>query len=213
MIRLIVADDHQIFVDGVKALISTMDTMQIVAEANNGVELIDCMSKHEVDVVLMDINMPKMDGIEATNTILEKYPDVKILVLSMHDSRQHIEKVLKAGAHGYLLKNTGKEELQIAIEKVMEGESYYSEGVTKRIMESLQSKKRIRSKINSVVITEREQEVLKLLVQELTTNEIAEKLFISHHTVESHRKNLIAKLQVRGTSGLVKYAIQSGLVD
>ena len=213
MIKVIVVDDHQIFIDGVKALIESFEDINIVAEANDGVELIDSLSKNEADIILMDINMPVMDGIEATKLVLEKYPELKVLMLTMHDSKEYIEKLLKVGAHGYILKNTGKEELYEAINTVVNGDNFYSAAVTKSIMESMQKKKSVIKKLHNVQLTSREKDVLELIAQEFTTNEIAEKLFISHHTVESHRKNLISKLQVRGVSGLVKYAIQSGLVD
>lgn len=213
MIKVIVVDDHQIFIDGVKTIIDTMDNISVVAEANNGVDLIDCLSKTEADIILMDVNMPKMDGVEATKTVLEKYPQLKVLMLTMHDSKAYIEKLLKTGASGYILKNTKKEELQTAIETVYEGGNYYSKEVTQQIMDSLQKHKKVKKSLGDVSLTEREKDVLRLIAQEHTTNEIAEKLFISHHTVESHRKNLISKLQVRGVGGLVKYAIQSGLVD
>ncbi|MBL4708220.1 MAG: response regulator transcription factor [Flavobacteriales bacterium] len=213
MIKAIVVDDHQIFVDGVKALINSMKGIEVVGEANNGVDLIDCLSKTEANIILMDVNMPVMDGIEATKAVLEKYPNLKVLMLTMHGSKEYIEKLLKAGAHGYVLKNTGKAELQTAVETIMSGEAFYSAAVTKRIMESMQKKRVVEKRIGNVELTQRETEVIVLIAQEYTTNEIAERLFISHHTVESHRKNLISKLQVRGVSGLVKYAIQSDLVD
>ena len=213
MIKVIIVDDHQIFVDGVKALLQNMEGIEAVGQANDGVDLIDCLSKTKADVILMDVNMPRMDGIEATKKVLVDYPDMKILMLTMHDSREYIGKLLKSGAHGYVLKNTRKEELKIAIETVMNGNSYYSPEVTQRVMESLQGKKRQRNGLGQVVLTDREKDVLKLIAQEFTTKEIGEKLYISHHTVESHRKNLISKLQVRGTTGLVVYAIQSGLVE
>lgn len=213
MIKVVIVDDHQIFVDGVKALINEMENIEVVGEANNGVDLIDCLSRVAPDIVLMDVNMPIMDGIEATKTALEKYPNLKVLMLTMHDTREYIEKLLKAGAHGYILKNTGKTELQTAIETIMNGDTFYSAAVTKRIMESMQKKRVLEKRIGTAELTEREKEVLILIAQEFTTNEIADKLFISHHTVESHRKNLISKLQVRGVSGLVKYAIQSGLAE
>ena len=213
MIKVVVVDDHQIFVDGIKVLINSMEGIEVSGEANNGVDLLDCLSKTQADLVLMDVNMPQMDGIEATKKVVEQYPNLKVLMLTMHDSTAYIEKLLKAGAHGYVLKNTGRAELQTAIETVMRGEAYYSAAVTQRIMEGLQKKKKLSNSLGDVELTDREKEVIILIAQEFTTNEIAEKLFISHHTVESHRKNLISKLQVRGVSGLVKYAIQSGLVD
>lgn len=131
----------------------------------------------------------------------------------MFSSREYIEKLLRVGADGYILKNTGKAELQEAIETLMQGESYFSKEVTERIMEGLQKKKDAKKNQLLVELTEREIDVLKLIAQEFTTTEIAEKLFISHHTVETHRKNLISKLNVRNIAGLVKYAIQNGFIE
>lgn len=212
MIRIAIVDDHQIFVDGVKALLDEMPGVEVVAEGNNGLDLIDLMSKQEVDLVLLDVNMPKMDGIESTAFLAENYSECKILMLTMHDSSSYIQKLLKAGAHGYILKNTGKVELQTAIETLMAGKSYYSEKVTQNIMQGMQKRKKLES-LKLEDLTDREKEVLRLIAMERTSKEIAEELFISPHTVESHRKNLISKLQVRGLSGLVKFAIQSGLVE
>jgi DNA-binding NarL/FixJ family response regulator len=213
MIKIIIADDHQLFIDGIKSLVKTMKNMEIVAEVNNGKELLEVLEKKTCDIVLMDINMPEMDGIEATKLVKTKHPLLKILMLTMFSSRDYIEKLLRAGADGYILKNTGKAELQEAIETLMNGESYFSKEVTERIMEGLQKKKNMEKSTYLVELTEREIDVLKLIVQEFTTAEIAEKLFISTHTVETHRKNLISKLNVRNIAGLVKYAMQNGLVE
>lgn len=213
MIKIIIADDHQLFIDGIKSIIKSIKNLEISAEVKNGKQLLDCLSKHLCDVILMDINMPDMDGIEATKEVKKLYPNIKIIMLTMYSSRDYIEKLLRVGADGYILKNTGKEELQKAIETVHQGESYFSAEVTERIMEGLQKKKSTERNSFTVELTEREIDVLKLIVQELTTSEIAEKLFISTHTVETHRKNLISKLNVRNIAGLVKYAMQNGLVD
>lgn len=213
MIKIIIADDHQMFIDGIKSLLKLDKKMTIVGEANNGQEVLEILLKTKTDIILMDVNMLVMDGIEATKQVRQKYPDVKILMLTMFNTRDYIEKVLRAGAHGYILKNTGKEELHEAIETVMRGESYFSKEVTERIMEGLQKKKVAENNPMMVELTEREKDVLKLIAEELTTQEIADKLFISHHTVETHRKNLISKLNVRNTAGLVKYAVHQGLVD
>lgn len=213
MIKIIIADDHQLFIDGIKSIIKSIKNLEISAEVNNGKQLLEHLSKQGCDVILMDINMPDMDGIEATKEVKKRYPNIKIIMLTMYSSRDYIEKLLRVGADGYILKNTGKEELQKAIETVHQGESYFSAEVTERIMEGLQKKKSAEKNSFMVELTEREIDVLKLIVQELTTSEIAEKLFISTHTVETHRKNLISKLNVRNIAGLVKYAMQNGLVD
>jgi DNA-binding NarL/FixJ family response regulator len=213
MIRIIIADDHQMFIDGIKSLLNTNKQVKVIGEANDGNGLLELMGKNEPDLILMDVNMAGMDGIEATKQVRKNYPAVKVLMLTMFNTRDYIEKVLKAGAQGYILKNTGKEELNHAIEKVMNGESYFSKEVTERIMEGLQGKKASAYDPMMVELTEREKDVLKLIAKELTTQEIADQLFISFNTVETHRKNLISKLNVRNIAGLVKYAVQQGLAD
>jgi two-component system, NarL family, nitrate/nitrite response regulator NarL len=199
MIKILIADDHQMFIDGLKSILKSDKGMSIVGEAHNGLQVIELLQKTEVDLILMDVNMPEMDGINSTKQLLHQYPHIKVLMLTMHNSRDYIEKVMRAGAHGYILKNTGKEELSEAIHSVMQGNSYYSKEVTEKIMEGLQRKKVVETNV--------------LLVQEYTSHEIADKLFISFHTVETHRKNLISKLQVKNIAGLVKYAIQQGIVE
>ncbi len=213
MINIIIADDHQMFIDGIKSLLKTNKNMSIVGEANNGVQLLEVLAQTPADIILMDVNMPEMDGIEATKQVCQKYPNIKVLMLTMFNTRDYIEKLLRAGAHGYILKNTGKEELHEAIETLIRGESYFSKEVTERIMEGLQKKKAAESNPMMVELTEREKDVLKLIAQELTTQEIADKLYISFHTVETHRKNLISKLGVRNIAGLVKYAMMNGFVE
>ena len=213
MIKIIIADDHQLFIDGIKSILKSIRNMEIIGEVNNGNLLLELLEQQQCDVILMDINMPEMNGIDATKLIKSKFPEIRILMLTMYSSRDYIEKLLRVGADGYILKNTGKEELQEAIETVYKGESFFSKEVTERIMEGLQKKKTAEKNAYVVEITEREIDVLKLIVQEFTTTEIAEKLFISTHTVETHRKNLISKLNVRNIAGLVKYAMQHGLVE
>lgn len=211
--KIIIADDHKIFLDGLHALLSTQSAVEVVATAENGQLLLSALEKHPADVVLMDYNMPILDGLECTRQVRERFPKVKILVLSMHSTPGHIQKILKAGAHGYLLKNTGKDELLKAIASVQGGANYYSAEVTNTIMQGLQKKADNAASYQIGALTEREKEVLILIAEEKTTVEIAEELHISKHTVETHRKNLISKLQVRNVTGLVKYAVQQGLVD
>jgi DNA-binding NarL/FixJ family response regulator len=213
MIKIIIADDHQMFIDGIKALLKGHKEMQILAEAKTGREVLQLLEQVPADIVLMDVNMPDMDGIEATKQVKQLHPNVKILMLTMFSTRDYIEKLLRVGADGYILKNTGKSELTLAVETVMNGEPFYSKEVTERIMEGLQKKKNTENNSIIVELTEREKDVLKLIVKELTSNEIADKLCISFHTVETHRKNLISKLQVKNIAGLVKYAILNNLAD
>jgi two-component system nitrate/nitrite response regulator NarL len=210
MIKIAIADDHQMFIDGIKSLLKGNKNMLVSLEATNGEQLLSLLKEQPTEVILMDVNMPVMDGIEATKQVKKLFPEIKVIMLTMFSSKDYIEKLLRAGANGYVLKNTGKEELTTAIEKVMQGESYFSKEVTERIMEGLQGKK-AENNPHMVELTEREKDVLRLIVQELTSHEIADKLFISFHTVETHRKNLISKLQVKNIAGLVKYAVQNGL--
>jgi DNA-binding NarL/FixJ family response regulator len=212
MIRLIIADDHQIFVDGLKALLGEEKNLTIVGEAANGHQVLAILADTPADVVLMDINMPGMDGLETTRIIREKYPEVKVLALSMHDSSQYITDLLQAGAAGYVLKNTGKAELLEAIESIHSGIAYYSPSVTATIMQTVRNAKK-ESASDEIQLSKREIDVIRLIAEEHTTQEIADKLFISQHTVETHRKNLLSKLNVRNTAGLVKYALQKGLVS
>ncbi len=211
--KVLLADDHKIFLDGLQALLEAQSEVEVLATAENGQVLLDKMKQHPAEVVLLDYNMPGMDGLECTRLLRERHPEAKVLVLSMHNTPGHIQKILKAGAHGYLLKNTGKEELLKAIATVKEGGVYYSAEVTETIMQGLQRKEAQATNYQIGSLTEREKEVLILIAEERTSLEIAEELHISKHTVETHRKNLISKLQVRNVSGLVKYAVQQGLVD
>jgi DNA-binding NarL/FixJ family response regulator len=213
MIQILIADDHQMFIDGVKSLLKVQKEYIVVGEANNGLQVLSLLESTPVDLILMDVNMPHMDGIETTKQVRAKYPNIKILMLTMFNTRDYIEKLLRVGAHGYILKNTGKEELSEAINTVINGGSFFSKEVTERIMEGLQKKKAHDTNPMMVELTEREKDVLKLIVQELTSQEIADRLNISFHTVETHRKNLISKLNVRNIAGLVKYAMQQGYAE
>ena len=213
MIKILIADDHQMFIDGIRSLLESSKSMKIIGEAHNGYEVTEFVAKEQVDIVLLDMNMPVMDGMEAMKIVKKKFPLVKIIMLTMFNTRDHIEKLLRAGADGYVLKNTGKEELVLAIETVMRGESFFSKEVTEQIMAGIQKKKTNNKNSMMVELTEREKDVLKLIVKEFTTQEIGEKLFISSNTVETHRKNLISKLNVRNVAGLVKYALQNGLEE
>lgn len=201
------------FIDGIKSLLASNRLFEIVGEAHNGQEVLTQLETIKVDLLLLDMNMPVMDGMVTLRLTKEKHPAIKVIMLTMFSTRDYIEKLLKAGADGYILKNTGKEELTLGIETVMRGQSFFSREVTERIMEGLQGKKTGKNSLGQVELTEREKDVLKLIVKEMTTQEIAEKLFISTNTVETHRKNLISKLNVKNIAGLVKYAIQNGMAE
>jgi DNA-binding NarL/FixJ family response regulator len=202
MIRVILAEDHDILRDGLQSILANDDQIKIVGEASNGKMLIDLMKTVPVDVVLMDINMPVMNGLEATEYITENYKKVKVVALSMMEHSSYLQQMLKAGAKGYILKSTGKNELISAIKKVMDNEIYISQE-----MASKQDEKE-----GKIKLTKRELQVLELLAEGLTNKEIAEKIFLSKRTVETHRKNLIVKTKSKNTSSLIKYAINEGIL-
>ena len=223
MIKILLVDDHKIIRDGIKALIQTEENIEIVGECGDGIEVSVFLEKNDVDVVLMDINMPEMNGIEATSVVSEKFPDVSVLALTMHDEEVYISKVLKAGALGYVLKHVGRSELLKAIQKVANKENYFSDDVAAIMMSKYMKqgstsnnpplKKTSTSMISIDELTKREIEILSLISGEMTYNEIGEKLFISPRTVDTHRRNLLQKLGVKNTAGLVKFAVQNDLVD
>lgn len=206
MINLLIADDHQVVIDGLRSLLSLEADFNVVGEALNGKMVLEALKDQKVDVVLLDINMPVMDGIETAKLMREHYPDVKILILTMYNKPEFIRNILDAGASGYVLKNAGKEELIDAIRKVVRGEGYFSLSVTKTMMESFKSG----SDSNKVELTKRERGVLTLIAEGDKSSEIAEKLFLSTNTVNTHRKNLLSKLNIKNTAGLVRYAIKNG---
>ncbi len=217
MVRLLLVDDHKIIRDGLKALLLGEHGIDIVGECNDGNQVIGFLKKNAVDVILMDINMPVINGIEATQLVTDNFSNIRVIALTMHNEDAYITKILKAGAIGYVMKNTGKQELLTAIRKVVKDGNYFTEDVAK-IMFSKFMKKNMPPKQNNVLITvddltRREVEILQLIAEELTNNQIAERLFISPRTVDTHRRNLLQKLSVRNTAGLVKFAIQNGLVD
>lgn len=212
VITVLIADDHKIFRDGIKALLEKEKDIEVLAEAENGNEVMEKLDVQQVNVILMDIDMAETNGIETTKKIKEKYPGVNILVLSMHGEQNYIVKMLEAGAIGYILKNTGKDEMLTAIKSVSQGDSYFSKEVSARLIEHLN--RPVQSvRTDDIPLTTREVEVLKLIAQEYSNPEIAEKLFISIRTVDTHRRNLLDKLGVKNTAGLVKYALKTGLIE
>jgi len=213
-IKIIIADDHHLFIEGLKAIVKDSDEVALVGEAENGELLMELLKNKPTDVVLMDVNMPKMNGIEATKKIKSEYPTVKILGLTMFDDTQNISEMIKAGASGYLLKTTGKLELINAISKVHGGEKYLSSEVSVKLIERMFNGSNGDSMLlRRAELTPREKEIIKLIAQEMTNTEIAERLNNSPMTIITHRKNLLRKLGVKNTAGLIKYAVQHGMLD
>jgi len=214
MIKVLIADDHKVLIDGIKSMLLQEETIQIVGEAANGEEVLKQMKSLEVDVILLDINMPKKDGIDTCKSVKQQHPKVKVIALTMYNEGSFIQAMLKNGASGYLLKNSGKDEIIKAIQTVYQDDTYFSEDVSKILMTSMiPGTKKVKSTDFLPKLTRREKEILLLIIEELTTQEIANKLFVSLSTVETHRKNLLSKMGVRNTAGLVKVAFQRGMVD
>ena len=212
MIRVYIADDHQVLLDGLKTLLTSFEDIEVVGAGHNGKEAIEFLQSNSVDVILMDINMPEMNGIDACKIISKEHPEVRIIALSMYNKASFIQQMLKSGAAGYILKNTGQEELVEAIRTVMQGEQYLGKTVSRTLMTSMMGKKKD-SQSYIPELTRREKEILELIAQEYTTQEISDELHISLNTVETHRKNLLSKCGVRNSVGLVKVAYERGLLD
>jgi DNA-binding NarL/FixJ family response regulator len=211
-IRILLADDHDIVRDGIRALLGGEPSFHIIGEAENGREALKFCRNNAVDFIIMDINMPELSGIEATEAVKEEFDHIKVLALTMLDEDEHIRKMIEAGASGYILKNSDKEELVDAIQTIHNGDHYFSDGATKSIMLDLVGGKKdhkIKSTPNE--LTPREKEVIVLIAQELTNKEIAEELYISVRTVDAHRRNLMQKTGARNTAGLVRYALKHNL--
>lgn len=212
MIKILITDDHQIVIDGIKLMLEAAPDLQCIAEANSGVEALELLAQKPVDVLLLDINMPDMDGLECCRKVSAKFPEVKILMLSMLREGNLVKKLLNDGASGYLLKNAGKEELIDAIRKVNAGERILGAEVLDIFLNgSTKKKKYMDSPFPK--LSRREKQVLQLIVDECTTAEIAEALFISFGTVETHRRNLLLKLDARNTAGLVRMAMEYDLLN
>lgn len=213
-IRIILADDHQIIREGIKSLLEKEPDMQVVAEAKNGREAVDLAVEHVPDVVVMDIGMPDLNGMEATRHISERVSDVKILALSMHSDRQFAAGILAAGASGYLLKDSAFDELAEAIRAVVRGQCYLSPGITGVVLNDYVE--RISNPGNCLpfaTLTKREREILQLLAEGWPTKRIAEDLHVSIKTVETHRQHIMDKLELRSLADLTKYAIRQGLTS
>ncbi|HEY4799352.1 MAG TPA: response regulator transcription factor [Bacteroidia bacterium] len=209
---LMIVDDHQIIVDGIKMLLHGVKNISVVAEANNGRDALAILETKKVDLILMDIEMPILNGCDTTAIITSKFPNTKIIALTTHDDKSLIDKMLNAGASGYLLKNINREILLEAIEKVISGETYFSSEINIKIsLAPAEMPYQVQNPLLSV-LSGRETEILKHIGSGLTNNEIADKLFLSPKTVETHRTNIMRKLDIHNVVGLVKYAIKSGLV-
>jgi DNA-binding NarL/FixJ family response regulator len=212
MVRILIADDHQLVIDGLLLMLRESEDMQCVGQAANGHAVLALLETTPVDVLLLDINMPEMDGVECCRQVKERYPHIKVLTLSMMRELSLVKTMLKLGASGFLLKNAGKDEVLEAIRKVYEGKQAFSEEVLESLMNSFSNKPAKSTTSPFPTISRREKQILQLIVDEKTTSEIAGDLFISFGTVETHRRNLLLKLNARNTAGLVKSALEYDLL-
>lgn len=211
-INILVADDHQIMRDGILSLLDEEEAVNNIYEASTGREALKkCQEHNEIDVVFLDISMPDMDGIKAAEKIKEAFPGLEIIALSMLKDDESVRKMLKAGASGYVLKSAGKTDLLKALENIRDGKPFYSEEITFQIMKNYIDSRTQTSKNNSTDLTTREIEILQLIVEEHTNQEIAERLYISKRTVDTHRTNLLQKTNSKNTAGLVRYALKNDL--
>lgn len=215
MIKIILADDHRLFRDGIKSIINCDGNIEVVGEFDNGIDLLEAIPRLNPNLIITDISMPEMSGIEATKIISEKYPEIPVLILSMHNNEAFICNSIKAGAKGYLPKDIRREELISAIYAINKGENYFSREINDIILNSYINK--VKNHDNSAdkekSLTKRELEIIKLVGEGLINKEIAAKLFISVRTVDCHKNNIMHKLNIRSSIELIKYAIKHELIE
>ena len=205
-INILIVDDHPMVLEGMKALLSNFEYMNVIGTATNAFETMDKLKNQQVDIVIADINLPEVSGIELTARIKKEYPIIKVLAMSTFKERSYISQMIKNGASGYLVKSASKDEIEAAIQSASEGKLYLSLDINSIDLHSEMAP-------DVPVVSRREKEVLQLIVDGLTNPQIADKLFISLHTVDSHRKNLLAKFNVNNTASLIRVAIKNNLVE
>ena len=213
MIRVLIADDHMIVAESLSILIDTMDGIEVVGTANNGWQVLTFLETNDLDIVLTDLHMPLMNGIETTIRIREKYPNVRVMLLTMSEEASVIKEALVAGVDGYILKSAERKELERAIKTVASGQKFFSDAVVMRLAQipNLNTSNGKDNVAEHISLTPREIEVMRLVIQDLSNSEIAEKIFISISTVETHRRNLMKKLGVNSALGLMRWAMKHGL--
>lgn len=209
--KVVIVDDHTLFRNGLRILLNNMENYHVVAEAANGKQFLDLLTTVTPDLVLMDINMPVMDGIEASEIAHEKFPEMKIITLSMYGEEDYYYKMVNAGVKGFVLKNSDIKEVKTALDIVYEGGSFFSSELLQNLVNSLKSAPK--SMELHTELSEREMEILILICQGLSNQEIADKLFISKRTVDKHRANILEKSESKNTAQLVVYAIKNRLVE
>lgn len=211
-VRLLIVDDHQIVLDSLRMLFDTIENISVLMTFTDSRNVLAYLENHDVDIVISDLHMPHLSGIDLTLVLRARFPNLKILLLTMAEDATHIREAIKAGINGYILKKSGREELEKAIYTLMTGRKYYSEAVIEELSFSATDDLNDSQPNTILHLTSREIEVIKLIANEFSSNEIAKVLCISMPTVESHRRNLMQKLNVKSIAGVVKYAMRHGLV-
>ncbi len=215
IIKLAIADDHQLFRKGMVSVLNTYANFKVVFEASNGQEMVDQLENIEVDIVLMDLKMPVLDGIKATEIIKSKFPNVKVVVVSMYDEDQFVIKLMELGANGYLLKDTDPDEVELALNTIYNEDYYYGAFLNKimhRKMVDNTKRKPIEFAVN-ISLTDREKEIIRYVCEGMKTNEIADKVCLSPRTVEGHRNNIMEKIGAKNLAGIVVYGIKHNIYE
>ena len=210
-VRVLLADDHALVRAGIRALLQDLEGVTVVAEAGNGADVLELARTHRPDVVLLDISMPGLSGLDVSAQLEQELPEVRVVLLSMHANEEYVLQALRAGAAGYMLKDSATAELELALKAVMQGETYLSPPISKQVVEGYVQRVGA-DQPASEKLTPRQREVLRLIAEGHSTKEIAHRLELSVKTVETHRAQLMERLQIRDIAGLVKYAIRNGLV-
>lgn len=213
LINIIIADDHSIFRDGLSTVLSQIESFNVLAEAETGKELLSLLDKYSPDIILMDISMPEMDGIEATEKALDQYPTLKIITLSSYSDHIYYYRMIKAGVQGFVLKKSGKDELETAIKNVYSGQNHFPQDILRNLIFKLGDAEKQKLNDDQLMITKRESEVLTLICNGLTNNEIANKLHLSPKTVDNHRTSLLSKTNTKNSAHLVMFAIKNHLIE
>jgi DNA-binding NarL/FixJ family response regulator len=211
--KILLVDDHKILRDGICSLLKGYDDIEVIGEAPDGKTALQMVNELLPDLIIMDISMPDMNGIDATRRIRNEHPDVKVIALSMHHDKQFVSEIFKAGASGYLIKDSAFDELDHAIRIVMNGKTYINPKIASLVVESLISQSSMPPSQSFSLLTEREREVLQLIAEGRSTKQIAYDLHVSSKTVESHRRQVMGKLNVRSVAELTKFAIREGLTS
>lgn len=214
MIRIIVVDDHPIVRDGLRMALDSIEHLHVIDVASNGLEALVMIKKNQPDILLTDISMPEMNGLELTAEVVKKYPLIRVIILSMHDHETYINNCIQAGAHGYLLKDSEKSELILAIEKVSIGEKYFSKNVSQILVNGLYKDTSNKGEDeNSCRLSKREAQVLQIIAEGLSNKEIATRLFLSIRTVGAHRYNIMQKMGVKNTAEMIRVGVKMKLIE